>query len=120
MSYLQQTDGRTSASATPARAVHIAMVVKKSEENPLKGWSEIAKFLGQPVATAQHWAKSGMPVTRKGRYVYASRDELGRWLGRESGVPGPVHISTDNADLAADLRRGLSEVRRQRQIHRIK
>jgi hypothetical protein len=38
---------------------------KKSE--PLKGWQQIAAFLGQPVSVAQRWAKSGMPVSREGR-----------------------------------------------------
>jgi hypothetical protein len=41
----------------------------------LKGWSEIARFLGQPVAVAQRWARSGMPVAREGRFMYATREE---------------------------------------------
>jgi hypothetical protein len=45
----------------------------------LKGWQQIAKFLGQPVATAQRWAKSGMPVARQGRYVTAVPEDLNRW-----------------------------------------
>ncbi|PYX04600.1 MAG: hypothetical protein DMG85_17235 [Acidobacteria bacterium] len=35
---------------------------KTDELKALKGWQQIAKFLGQPVATSQRWAKSGMPV----------------------------------------------------------
>jgi len=82
---------------------------KKAIERELKGWKEIADFLGQPVATAERWAKSGMPVRRSGRCVVSSPDELNRWLGRESGVDLPVHIArTGTEDLMAELRRGLS------------
>ena len=28
----------------------------------LKGWQQIARFLGQPISVAERWAKSGMPV----------------------------------------------------------
>ena len=52
----------------------------------LKGWNEIASFLGQPVAMAQRWSRSGMPVTREGRFMYASREELSGYLGREGGL----------------------------------
>ena len=84
----------------------------KSTSNELKGWQDIATFLGQPVAVAQRWARSeGMPTKRKGRYVYASREELNHWLGRESAGE-PVQIATEDTDLGAELRRGLSYVRR--------
>lgn len=78
----------------------------------LNGWQEIAEFLGQPLSVAQRWTKSGMPVTREGRHVHASPDELNRWLGRESAGE-PVHIASESADLAGELRRGLSYVRKQ-------
>jgi hypothetical protein len=74
----------------------------------LKGWKEIASFLGQPVAVSQRRARSGMPVTREGRFMYASRDGLSRYLGREAGLDLPVHIATANMDLSSDLRRALS------------
>jgi hypothetical protein len=80
----------------------------KSQNDRLKGWSEIASFLGQPVVVAQRWARSGMPVTREGRFMYASREELSRYLGREAGLGVPVHIATENMDLSADLRRALA------------
>ncbi len=86
----------------------------------LRGWKAIAAFLGQPVATAQRWAKSGMPVTRKGRYMEASPEELSRWLGRESGRDQAVRIATGTGDLSADLHRALLEVRRRRKLHRVK
>jgi len=87
---------------------------KAKEPETLKGWQQIAKFLGQPVSTAQRWAKSGMPVTHKGRNMHASPEELNRWLSRESGVSEPVHIATNTGDLSTDLRRGLSYLRKRR------
>jgi hypothetical protein len=77
----------------------------------LKGWNEIAGFLGQPVAVAQRWARSGMPVTREGRFMCSSREELSRYLGREAGLDVPVHIATENMDLSADLKRALAHAR---------
>jgi hypothetical protein len=77
----------------------------------LKGWQQIAIFLGQPLSVAQRWAKSGMPVTREGRNVYASPEELTRWLGHESAGE-PVQIASDSTDLSSELKRGLSYVRK--------
>jgi hypothetical protein len=88
------------------------MVEGQTEADVLKGWRQIAAFLGQPISVAQRWAGSGMPVERRGRYVFASRGELSRWLGRESAGE-PVQITTENTDLGAELRRGLSFVRKQ-------
>lgn len=88
---------------------------KKQQQAPdeLRGWGEIAAFLGQPMAAVQRWARSGMPVERRGRYVYSSREQLNRWLGRESAGE-PVHIATPQTDLSTELKRGLSFVRKQR------
>ena|SRR5437016_4608744 len=94
----------------PARKGRAASKPKLNPER-LKGWSQIARFLGQPVAVAQRWARSGMPVVREGRFMYASPEELSRWLGRESGIQEPVHIASENMDLSADLKRALSYVR---------
>ena len=66
----------------------------KPESDALKGWQEMAAFLGQPLSVAQRWADSGMPVEKRGRYVYSSREQLNRWLGRESAGE-PVQIATD-------------------------
>jgi hypothetical protein len=77
----------------------------------LKGWTQIAKFLGQPIAVAQRWARSGMPVKREGRFMTASPEELSRYLGREAGLDVPVHIASDEMDLSADLKRALSYAR---------
>jgi len=76
---------------------------------PLKGWQEIAGFLGEPVSVVQRWAAEGMPVRREGRFVSTSPEELNAWLGKESGKP--VHVATENTDLLAELKRGLSFIR---------
>ena len=75
----------------------------------LKGWKQIAAFLGQPTTVVQRWAGEGMPVRREGRFVSTTPDELNAWLGKESGKP--VHVATDETDLTAELKRGLSFVR---------
>src|SRR5690348_172181 len=77
----------------------------------LKGWTQIAQFLGQPIAVAQRWARSGMPVKREGRFITASPEELSRYLGREAGLNVPVHIASEDMDLSADLKRALSYAR---------
>jgi hypothetical protein len=53
-----------------------------------------------------------MPVRREGRFVSTSEDELNQWLGKESGKP--VHVATENTDLSAELRRGLSFIRKEK------
>src|SRR5690349_22785133 len=89
----------------------------KAGIDELKGWQEIAAFLGQPVVVAQRWARfEGMPAERRGRYVYASQEKLNQWLGRESSGE-PVQISTEDTDLGAELKRGLSFVRKKKRGH---
>ncbi|HEX3351554.1 MAG TPA: hypothetical protein VHS34_01930 [Terriglobales bacterium] len=80
----------------------------------LKGWFKIAEFLGQTPAVAQRWHKSGMPVSHEGRTVQASPEELTKWIGTELGRSEPIHIASEDEDLAADLKRGLSYVRQQK------
>ena len=87
-----------------------SMPRQKKESASLKGWQQIATFLGQPTSVAQRWAKSGMPVTHVGRRVQASPEELNRWLGRE--VSEPVQIATETDDLTSELKRGLSFARK--------
>jgi phage terminase Nu1 subunit (DNA packaging protein) len=86
----------------------------KSKIQVLKGWGEIANFLGQTVSVAQRWQREGMPVTRKGRFVSASPKELTAWVGTERGQKEPVHIASEGEDLLADLKQGLARVRQQR------
>ena len=83
----------------------------KKNEGQLQGWKDIAAFLVQPVSTAQRWANSGMPVRREGRYTVADREELSRWLGRESHMPAPAQIATNTTDLAAGLKQSIKAVR---------
>ena len=88
------------------------MPQKQSVSNPdLQGWKAIADYLGQPVSILQRWAQSGMPVSRKGRYITASRDQLRAWLGNESGMSAPAHISGDE-ELRADLKQSLIAAKR--------
>ncbi len=82
----------------------------KQDTRGLKGWQQIAGFLGEPTSVVQRWAVQGMPVRRQGRYVTTTADELNQWLGRESGKP--VHVATDTTDLTAELKRGISFVTR--------
>ncbi|HYW40756.1 MAG TPA: hypothetical protein VE957_21830 [Terriglobales bacterium] len=60
-----------------------------------------------PISVAERWAQSGMSVIHDGRRVQASREELIRWLGRESAGE-PVQIATESADLSSELKRGVS------------
>jgi hypothetical protein len=66
----------------------------KTQPQTLKGWQQIAAFLGEPTSVAQRWASDGMPVRRQGRYVETTPEELNAWLGKESGKP--VHVATEN------------------------
>jgi hypothetical protein len=77
----------------------------------LKGWKQIAEFLGHPVSIVQGWTESGLPVARQGRYVTATPEQLNHWLARESGGES-VHVATEESDLAAELRRGLARARK--------
>jgi hypothetical protein len=78
----------------------------------LKGWQQIADFLGEPVSVVQRWAKEGMPVHRESRRVTSSPEELNAWMGKESGKP--VHVATETSDLSAELKRGLTYIRREK------
>jgi hypothetical protein len=86
----------------------------KSESRALKGWGQIAEFLGQTPSVAQRWQNEGMPVTREGRFVYASPADLTAWVGTERGKKEPVHIASEGEDLLGDLKQGLLYVRGQR------
>ena len=65
-------------------------VKPKSKRRILKGWGEIAEFLGQTVSVAQRWQNEGMPVTREGRIsrvvgVSAFHEKAGRSQVDSSG-----------------------------------
>jgi hypothetical protein len=109
---------KTARTKTPKSRVNRNSGLKaKSHSQPpptsLRGWQQIAEFLGQRISVAERWAKTGMPVTREGRFVTASFTALNEWLGRESGGE-PVHVVTPQTDLSAELKRGLRYVRRER------
>jgi hypothetical protein len=78
----------------------------------LKGWQQIAAFLGEPTSVIQRWASEGMPVRRQGRFVSTTPQELNDWMGKESGKP--VHVATGNADLTSELKRAVSFTRREK------
>lgn len=72
----------------------------------LKGWTAIAKFLGTSPASAQGWAKQGMPVEREGRFTIADRVKV--------QAPKPAHILTNDTDIAAALKESISVVKRKK------
>ena len=86
-----------------------------SASGSLKGWTAIASFLGIPVATAHRWASEGMPVHREGRFTVADRDAVSAWLGRESHMPKPAHVMTEDADMAAALKESIAAARKRKQ-----
>ncbi len=80
----------------------------------LKGWIAIAKFLGTSPASAQTWAKQGMPVKREGRFTVADPKEVQAWLGEQSHMPKPAHILTNDADITAALKESISTLKRKK------
>jgi hypothetical protein len=86
---------------------------QEPQPDTLKGWQQIAAFLGEPQSVVQRWGTEGMPVRRQGRYVETTPAELNAWLGKESGKP--VHVATENTDLTAELKRGLSFIHHEKQ-----
>jgi hypothetical protein len=78
----------------------------------LKGWTDIARYLGIPIATAHRWASEGMPVRREGRFTVADREAISAWLGSESHMPKPAHVMTEDADMAAGLKESIAAVRK--------
>src|SRR5947208_405443 len=81
-------------------------------QRTLKGWQQISAFLGESPSVIQRWATEGMPVRKQGQYVETTPEELNAWLGKESGKP--VHTVTEDTDLTAELKRGLSYVREEK------
>ncbi len=92
---------------------------KRQQQPPeiLRGWAAIGKYLGIGAATAQRWAKSGMPVRREGRYTVADPEEISRWLGKEAHMAGDAIVATNEADIAAALKESISAVRKEKRKH---
>jgi len=70
------TFGRLSLNHSGSRFTRQQQLAMKKRTNvpetePLKEWQQIASFLGLSVSLAQRWARSGMPVQRKGRWSLA-------------------------------------------------
>jgi hypothetical protein len=85
----------------------------KEEPKILKGWKAIGEYLGIGEASAQRWAKGGMPVKRQGRYMVADTGELRQWLGKEAYMPSAAHVVTDTGDdISAALKESISALRR--------
>ena len=115
---------RKSKSARPEKGTPASQSTKstkatqstKSSLDPslLQGWVAIGGFLGLPTATAQRWARTGMPVRKQGRFTVADKNELQQWLGRESHMPAPAQVVDKNTDLAAALKQSISAARRPR------
>jgi hypothetical protein len=89
--------------------------MRVAAEGPLKGWTTISHFLGIPVATAHRWASEGMPVRREGRFTVADREAVSAWLGRESHMPKPAHVMTEDADMDAALKESIAAARKRKQ-----
>jgi hypothetical protein len=87
---------------------------KISSGTTLKGWTAIAKFMGTTPASAQTWAKKGMPVRREGRFTIADPKEVQAWLGQQSHMPKPAHILTNDSDIASALKESISVVKRRK------
>jgi hypothetical protein len=87
---------------------------KTAPPTSLKGWAAIAKFMGTTPASAQTWAKQGMPVKREGRFTVADSAEVQAWLGQQSHMPKPAHILTNETDLAAALKDSLAVMKRKK------
>ena len=79
------------------------------DSETLKGWTAIGAFLGLPPATAQRWARDGMPVKREGRFTTANRAELQEWLGRESHMSAPAKVVTAETDLVDALKQSIKK-----------
>jgi hypothetical protein len=80
----------------------------------LKGWKEIAKFLGTSPASAQTCAEKGMPIQREGRFTVADPATVQAWLGQQTHMPKPAHILTNETDLAAALKESLAVTKRKK------
>ncbi len=63
-------------------------------------------------ASAQTWAKQGMPVKREGPIHCCDPAEVQAWLGQQSHMPKPAHILTNDTDITAALKESISVTKR--------
>jgi phage terminase Nu1 subunit (DNA packaging protein) len=85
---------------------------REKPSKSLKGWKQIAEFLGEPISVVQRWATEGMPVSKEGRFVSTTPEQLKSWLGRESGKP--VHLVRPEEDLISELKSEVAFLRRRK------
>jgi hypothetical protein len=97
----------------PKPRKHSDKANSQAQPETLKGWKQISEFLGEPLSVVKRWAAEGMPLHREGQFVSTSPNELNSWLGQDSGKP--VHVATESTDLTAELKRGLSFIRHEKQ-----
>jgi hypothetical protein len=107
--------GKNAVKSKPSKKKSSSKKQPATASTPLKGWTVIARYLGIPVATAHRWASEGMPVRREGRLTVADRDAVSAWLGRESHMPKPAHVMTEDADMAAALKESIAAARKRKQ-----
>lgn len=103
--------------STAAIGIYTVYEMAKKKTEPattLKGWTAIAKFMGTTPASAQTWAKQGMPVKREGRLTIADPAEVQAWLGQQSHMPKPAHILNNETDIAAALKDSIAVVKRKK------
>jgi hypothetical protein len=103
---------QTMSEAGMARKSKPSKLNASTPPNELKGWQQIAAFLGEPTSVVQRWASEGMPLRRQGRFVSTTAQELNEWMGRESGKP--IHVATGDNDLTSELKRAVSFARREK------
>src|ERR1041385_4590147 len=106
---LRLREPRRHMKAKPAKKKPPNKKLPVAADGLLKGWTAIACYLGIPVTTAHRWANEGMPVRREGRFTVADREAVSAWLGRESHMPKPAHVMTQDADMAAALKESIAE-----------
>lgn len=58
---------------------------KSQSSGTLKGWQQIAAFLGEPTSVVPRWASEGMPLHRHGHSSRPHTDEHDARFGKESG-----------------------------------
>ncbi len=80
----------------------------------LQGWKAIGDYMGIGAATAQRWAKSGMPVRREGRYTVADPEDVRTWLGKEAHMSAPAVVATNDADIGEALKQSISAIRKEK------
>lgn len=81
----------------------------------LRGWKQIAEYLGCGIRTAQRWQKDGLPVQRLSSgsraHVAADSEQLAYWV-RDSSLRRGSHPETlANVERARKLRREVKQAR---------